>query len=125
MRIQDKFKDNKDVVLLSFTVDPEHDTPSILKQYAIAQKAIPNKWFFITGEKNSIYDLARNSYFATTLQGDGGDSDFVHSEKLILVDKKKQIRGFYDGTDPYETKKLMEDLDMLILEDKAAAEKKN
>jgi len=125
MRIQDKFKDNKDVVLLSFTVDPEHDTPSILKQYAIAQKAIPNKWFFITGEKNSIYDLARNSYFATTLQGDGGDSDFVHSEKLVLVDKKKQIRGFYDGTDPYETKKLMEDLDILILEDKAAAEKKN
>ena len=49
----------------------------------------------------------------------------MHSEKLVLVDKKKQIRGFYDGTDPYETKKLMEDLDVLILEDKAAAEKKN
>ncbi len=125
MRIQDKFRDNNDVVLLSFTVDPEHDTPSILKQYSVKQKAIDNKWYFITGEKKVIYDLARNSYFATTLEGDGGPNDFVHSEKLVLVDKKKQIRGFYDGTDPYETKKLLEDLDILILEDKAASEKKN
>lgn len=115
-RIQHQFKNDPDVVLLSHTVDPENDTPEVLKQYAVKMRAIPGKWYFLTGEKKDIYDLARHSYFITAMEGDGTVDDFIHSEQFVLVDKQRRIRGFYDGTDAFDIKRLMDEIKVLKVE---------
>ncbi|GAB3539191.1 hypothetical protein GCM10027577_01150 [Spirosoma fluminis] len=112
-RVQDIFRNNPAIVLLSYSVDPEHDQPAQLKAYAQKYEAIPNKWFFLTGPKADIYDLAMHGYYLPAV--DAGvkegkpDETFIHSEKLVLVDKEGIVRGFYDGTDK-------EDVDRLVLE---------
>jgi protein SCO1/2 len=117
MQIQHDFADDKHIRLVSFTVDPEHDVPSIMKNYAKQHNAIDSKWLFLTGDKTSINDLARNSFFVSATVGNAGQGDFIVSEKLILIDSKKRIRGYYDGTDFTETDKLKEDIKMLVLEE--------
>ena len=100
-RVQQEFKDNDDVILLSHTVDPDFDTPEVLKEYGEANRYIPGKWQFLTGTEREIYDLASKGYMITALPGDSTDEDlFVHSEKVILVDKQGRIRGYYNGVDP-------------------------
>lgn len=112
-RVQDIFRNNPDIVFLSHTVDPEHDRPAQLKAYATKYEAIAGKWYFLTGSKTDIYDLAMHGYYLPTV--DAGvkegkpDETFIHSEKLVLVDKQGIVRGFYDGTDK-------EDVDRLVLE---------
>lgn len=112
-RAQDIFRDRSEIVFLSYSVDPEHDKPAQLKQYAKRYNAIPGKWYFLTGDKAQIYRLAQRGYFLPVV--DHGvsygkpDETFIHSEKLVLVDKAGHIRGFYDGTDK-------KDVDRLILE---------
>ena len=112
-RVQDIFRDNPNVVFLSHSVDPEHDRPAQLKAYAQKYEAIPGKWYFLTGDKSDIYNLAMHGYYLPTV--DAGvkegkpDETFIHSEKLVLVDKQGIVRGFYDGTDK-------EDVDRLVLE---------
>ena len=107
-RVQEAYKDDPEISLVSFTVNPEKDTVEALAAYAVEYGAVPGKWFFLTGDKKQIYDLARNSFFITAMKGDGGPDDFVHSEKIVLIDKEKRIRGFYDGTD-YESVNLLID----------------
>ena len=125
MRVQHAFEKDTDVVIVSYTVDPEHDTPSVLKEYALNHKAINNKWFFLTGDKKTIYDLARNSYYLVAGEGDGGQEDFIHSEMFTLIDKQGRIRGgkdkkgvllTYDGTNILDVNRLIEDVNMLKLE---------
>ena len=125
MRVQHAFEKDTDVVIVSYTVDPEHDTPSVLKEYALNHKAIANKWFFLTGDKKTIYDLARNSYYLVAGEGDGGQEDFIHSEMFTLIDKQGRIRGgkdkkgvllTYDGTNILDVNRLIEDVNMLKLE---------
>jgi protein SCO1 len=120
MRVQYQFKEDNDVVILSHTVDPDFDTPSVLKAYAKTNTATPGKWYFLTGDKKTIYDLARSSYFISVSKGDGGVDDFIHSEQLVLVDKNKHIRGYYDGTDKYDVDKLIGDIKLLKFEEKAS-----
>jgi protein SCO1 len=107
-RVQDAYKDDPEIMLLSFTVNPEKDSAEALASYAKEYNAIPGKWKFLTGDKKQIYELARKSFFLTAVEGDGGPDDFIHSEKLVLVDKDKRIRGYYDGTD-YESVNLLID----------------
>lgn len=114
MRVQHAFKDNPNVIIISHTVDPEHDTPHVLKAYANKHNAITGKWYFLTGQKDSIYSLARHSYFVTAMEGDGVVDDFVHSEQVVLVDREKHIRGFYDGTELVDVNKLIEDVNVLL-----------
>lgn len=116
MRVQHKFSKDSDVVLLSFTVDPQNDTPARLKAYAEKHNAIKGKWYFLTGDKNEIYKLANESYFLVAAEGQGGGDAFLHSENLLLVDKQGRIRGIYDGTDHFEVKRLIEDIDALKFE---------
>jgi len=116
MRVQNAFKDEADVVIISHTVDPENDTPPVLAKYAEKHKAIVGKWFFVTGDKKQLYDLARNSYYITAMPGDGTGDDFIHSEKMVLIDKDKRIRGFYDGTDYFEITRLIEEVKVLQYE---------
>lgn len=112
-RVQDIFRNRDDLVFLSHSVDPEHDRPEQLKAYAERYEAIPGKWYFLTGSKADIYELAMHGYYLPAV--DAGvkegkpDETFIHSEKLVLVDKDGIVRGFYDGTDK-------EDVDRLVLE---------
>ncbi len=113
MRVQEAYADAEDFMIVSHSVTPKIDSPSVLKEYAARYEAIPEKWIFLTGDKKVIYDLARKSYFAATTEGDGGIDDFIHTENFVLVDKEKRIRGFYDGTDPASVDQLIEDIEIL------------
>ncbi|ASV29978.1 SCO family protein [Maribacter cobaltidurans] len=109
--IQDKVGD--DVMLLSHSVTPQIDSVAQLKKYALEKGVDDSKWNLVTGDKKQIYELARKSYLAVKTDGDGGPYDMIHTENFILVDKKKRIRGFYDGTSEEEVQKLLEDLKIL------------
>lgn len=113
-KIQEAFLNNDDVMILSLSVTPDIDSIPVLREYAIKKGVIDSKWNVTTGEKKHIYQLARKSYFAVVEQGDGGLQDFIHTPNFILVDKKKQIRGIYDGTDNDEIDKLIKDIRLLI-----------
>ncbi|WP_339654890.1 SCO family protein [uncultured Maribacter sp.] len=114
VKIQNEFSNNNDVMLLSLSVTPELDSISVLRKYANDKKAIDEKWNITTGDKRHIYELARKSYFAVVEQGDGGMQDFIHTPNFILVDKKRQIRGVYNGTDDEEINRLKDDLRILM-----------
>lgn len=113
LEIQEKIKDDPEVLLLSHTVIPAVDTVAQLKKYAREKGVLDHKWNLVTGDKKQIYDLARKSYLAAKSEGDGGPYDMIHTENFVLVDKKKRIRGFYDGTDPDAIEDLMHDLKVL------------
>ncbi len=112
-RVQEAFKKDTSIMLVSHSVNPDQDTVEALAVYADEYGAIPGKWFFLTGDKKQIYDLARHSYFVTAMPGDGGPDDFIHSEKLILVDPDKRIRGYYDGTDYEDVNLLIDEIKVL------------
>ncbi|PWH85652.1 SCO family protein [Brumimicrobium oceani] len=117
-RIQQKFKGNENLKILSFTVDPEVDDVSVMKAYAEKHNAEDGQWHFLTGKKEDLYSLARNSFFvlkpaeARNL-GDAG-SDFIHTNNFVLVDEELRIRGYYDGTSSEEVDILMEDIALLL-----------
>jgi len=112
-KLQIEFLNDKDVKLLSLSVTPEMDSVPVLYDYASKNGAVDAKWNITTGKKKHIYELARKSYFAVVDQGDGGLQDFIHTPNFVLVDKKKQIRGIYDGTKDDEIKRLIKDIRIL------------
>lgn len=112
-KIQDKFLENDNLMLLSISVTPNIDNVETLKKYAKSKGVINSKWNIATGNKKHIYELARKSYFAVLKKGDGGLQDFIHTPNFILIDKKKQIRGIYDGTDDTEIKRIIKDIKTL------------
>jgi protein SCO1/2 len=112
--IQEEFLNNDDIMLLSLSVTPKMDSIPVLREYADKKGVIDSKWNITTGDKKHIYDLARKSYFAVVEQGDGGLQDFIHTPNFILVDKKKRIRGIYDGTNDEEILRLINDIKILI-----------
>jgi protein SCO1/2 len=105
-----------DLQLVSITVDPERDNASRLNAYA-KNMDIKGNWQLLTGEKKQIYKLARNSFKVVATDGDGGPDDFIHSELLVLIDKEKRIRGYYNGTLPDEVETLLKDMERLRRED--------
>ena len=111
--LQDFYKDDSLVMFLSHSVTPIIDSISVLRAYADQKGVIDEKWNLVTGDKKHIYNLARKSYFAVLDEGDGGAQDFIHTEQFILVDQKSQIRGFYDGTDKTEIKRIINDINIL------------
>jgi protein SCO1/2 len=117
-KLQEVFKNDEDIKFLSLSVTPEMDSIPVLKEYAVNKGVIDAKWNITTGDKKHIYELARKSYFAVLDEGDGGLQDFIHTENFILVDKKSQIRGFYDGTDSKDIERLIQDIKILQNESK-------
>lgn len=113
VQIQEKLKDDPSVKLLSHTVIPATDTVAQLKRYALEKGVNDSKWNLVTGPKKEIYDLARKSYLAVKTQGDGGKYDMIHTENFMLIDSKKRIRGYYDGTNPEAIEELLEDIAIL------------
>ncbi len=114
--LQDAFIEDADVQFLSMSVTPKMDSVPTLKKYADKKGAIAKKWHITTGDKKHIYALARKSYMAVLDEGDGGEQDFIHTEQFVLIDKKKQIRGFYDGTNSEDIKQIIKDINLLKLE---------
>lgn len=108
------------VKFLSISVIPQQDSVPILKAYADRLDINYDQWRLLTGEKKDIYDMARRSYFALkpteTGKGDGGVSDFIHTNNFVLVDKNKRIRGYYDGTNSLDVDRLLYEVRILLTE---------
>ncbi len=116
IKVYEAYKSNPNILFISHTIDPENDSIPRLKSYAENIGADSKKWFFVTGEKDKIYSLAEESYFATAYSDSTAPGGYVHSGGLLLVDKNKHIRGVYDGTDPKETDRLKTDIKTLLNE---------
>lgn len=116
IEIQKALKEDQEVLLLSHTVTPEIDTVAQLKRYAEKKGVDDRKWNLVTGDKRAIYELARKSYLAAK-DAPYNKYDLVHTENFVLVDKKRRIRGFYDGTDPKAIEELLEDIEILKKEE--------
>lgn len=112
-RVNEEFKNDSAIWLSSFSVDPERDSATQLKTYAARFGIVTAKWDLLTGDKREIYKLARNSFMIVATDGDGGPNDFIHSERLVLIDPQKRIRGYYDGTSDTEVKQLVNDIKKL------------
>jgi protein SCO1/2 len=113
-KIQETYKGDNDVMLLSHTVMPWRDSVPILKAYAQRHKVDDTKWHLVTGNKDVLYDMARTGYFADEdFVKTQDESDFIHTENFILVDKKGYIRGVYNGTLPVDVERLYRHIDIL------------
>ena len=116
LKVQDTFKSNPNIKILSHTVMPWLDSVGRLREYADFNGINAESWSLLTGDKKEIYELARNSYFAD--EGFGKtvteNDDFLHTENLVLIDQNRHIRGVYNGTLSLETKQLIEDIKYLL-----------
>lgn len=112
-KIQEEILDDDDIMLLSHSVTPKIDSVAQLKKYAKEKGVIDRKWNLVTGDKKHIYELARKSYLAVKTDGNGDEYDMIHTENFVLIDKKRRIRGTYDGTNPEEIERLLEDIETL------------
>jgi protein SCO1/2 len=112
-QIQKEIISDDEVMLLSHSVTPAIDSVPQLKKYAQEKGVIDRKWNLVTGDKKQIYELARKSYLAVKTDGNGDEYDMIHTENFMLIDKKRQIRGFYDGTNPEDIERLLKDIKIL------------
>ena len=112
--IQDLYKDDDEIMLLSHSVMPWVDTVEKIREYATEKKAIDNKWHLVTGDRDKIYNIARTSYFADEdFKKTKDKSEFIHTENFVLVDKKGRIRGVYNGTLSLDVQRLKRHLAIL------------
>ncbi len=114
-KVQYAFKDNEKFHILSFTVDPETDSVPVLAAYAEKMRANNSRWWFLTGDKEKIYSLARTGFLVPAAQRTE-ENDFFHSQDIILIDKQKHIRGVFDGTEPNEIDSLIDHAKLLLEE---------
>src|SRR5437588_10065635 len=105
-----------DVHLVSFSVDPEKDTPEVLRGYADKLQAEPGRWDFLTGAKPAIYKLSHDGFKLAVSDGSDAQGIPVHSTRIVLVDRHGQIRGYYDATEPEAITKLLADTNPLLRE---------
>lgn len=114
VKVYRAYRGDKQVLILSHTVDPETDTVAQMKRYAEKLEADPSQWIFLTGDKKTLYEMAVKSYLITAVEDKDYNKkvtpDFIHSQYFVLVDKYDNIRGAYDGTNIKEVNKLIEDI---------------
>ncbi len=108
-KIQETYRDDDAVLLLSHTVMPETDTVPVLQNYATVNNVISGKWHLVTGSREAVYALAREAYFAD-LEADLAEDNILHSENFFLIDQHRRIRGVYNGTLPLDVERLIEDI---------------
>lgn len=112
--VQEAFKDDPNILMLSHSVMPDKDQPVVLKKYADNYGVLDHKWFLLTGNKEAIYTQARKSYFADEDLGMRKDtSDFLHTENMLLIDPNRRIRGIYKGTLPGDMNDIIADIRLL------------
>lgn len=107
-----------DIQLISISVLPERDSFPVLRAYADRIGANPDHWWFLTGDKKAIYNFARNELGLIAGQGDGGADDMLHTNKLVLLDKDRYIRGYYNGMNDTDVRKCADDVVLITLEKK-------
>jgi protein SCO1 len=117
LRVYDSIQHDNDVLLLSHSIDPEYDTVALLHDFAERLGVTSSKWHFVTGKKEDIYKIAQTSYFATALEDKTEPDGFIHTGAFLLIDKKKRIRGKYDGTKEEDVNRLLTDIARLKKED--------
>lgn len=113
LRVYDSIKNDPNVLLLSHTIDPEYDTVGLLHDYAQRLGVESDKWHFVTGKKEDIYQIAQLDYFATAMEDSAEPDGFIHSGAFLLVDKEKRLRGKYDGTKEEDVNRLLADIERL------------
>lgn len=116
LKVYQAYQTAPDVRILSHTIDPDHDTPAVLKQYAQDLGVSGTMWQFVTGDREKIYDIGENHYLVTVGRDARAPGGYIHSGHFILVDKEKHIRGMYDGTTDEGTQKLIQDIKTLQAE---------
>ncbi len=112
-KIQDEFLNDHDILILSHTVYPEHDSVSVLYAFGKQHNINSEKWHLLTGSKQDLYTISRKGYFAISYQPDLSDDGFIHTENVVLVDKQRRLRGIYNGTNVHEMNRLIEDIYLL------------
>lgn len=110
LRVYEAMENDPDVLILSHTIDPEYDTVALLHDFADRLGVKSNKWHFVTGVKDSIYNIAQRSYFATAMEDKAEPDGFIHSGAFLLIDKEQRIRGKYDGTKEEDVNRLLGDI---------------
>lgn len=113
LRVYDAYKDDPEVALLSHSIDPEHDTVAVLRDFARKLGVESDKWHFVTGLKEDILKHGQTSYMVTAMEDASEPGGFIHSGAFILVDKDRRIRGIYDGTKEDQVDRLIEDIQIL------------
>ena len=112
--LQEMYKEDENILLLSHSVMPWVDSVTKIKEYALEQKVIDTKWHLVTGDRESIYTIARSSYFADEdFKKTKDESEFIHTENFVLVDKKGRIRGVYNGTLALDVQRLKRHIEIL------------
>jgi protein SCO1/2 len=113
IKVFNDIKGKPDVMILSHSIDPEHDTPQVLKKYAQDLGIEGKQWQFLTGEKEKIYEIGQQNYLVTAKEDKSAEGGYIHSGAFILVDKERRVRGMYDGTTEEGTQKLIADIKIL------------
>lgn len=113
LRIQDRFADNDQLLLLSHSIDTKRDSVPVLKKYANKLNIHQNKWHLVTGPKKEIYDIAED-YFSIAKEDENAPGGYDHSGYIILIDKDRHIRAYCDGTDPKQVDKFMVNIEKLL-----------
>lgn len=116
LRVYDEFKGDPDLMILSHSIDPEHDTVAVLRKFATDLGVTTDQWRFVTGEKEKIFEIGQKSYIVTAAEDSSEPGGYIHSGAFILVDKERRIRGIYDGTKPDQVDRLMKDIRKLKAE---------
>lgn len=116
LRVYEKVKGDETFMLISHTIDPEHDTVALLKDYSGRLGSDGKQWQFLTGNRDEIYEMAEKGYYATAMPDSTEPGGYVHSGGFILVDKQSRVRGIYNGTDEKEVDQLLLDLYVLKAE---------
>ena len=115
LRVNEKFKDQPDFLILSHTLDPTHDTPELLKDFASKLGVEDDKtWHFLTGDQEKIFEIGQTSYMTTAMADQAEPGGYLHSGAFILVDQNGHIRGVYDGTKEDQVNRLMNDIPKLL-----------
>jgi len=116
LTIYEEFKNVPDFKIISHTIDPKHDSVTVLKAYADKLGIKGNSWWLLQGKKEETYQLGEKNYLVAVKQDDGTPGGFVHQGWFVLVDKQQRIRGYYDGTVAKEVEKLVADIKTLRAE---------
>ena len=116
LRVYEEIENNDLVAILSHTIDPTHDNVAVLKDFAEKLGVSSNKWKFVTGDSDYIYDLGETSYMVMADEDPDAAGGFIHSGAFLLVDKERRIRGVYDGTIEAQVNILIKDIDKLLKE---------
>ena len=116
LRVYEKYKDDQRVVLLSHSIDPEHDTVEVLRDYGARLDIDADRWHLVTGDKEEIYNTAKR-YGLAAMEDKNAPGGFLHSGSFTLVDRQGRIRGYYRGTEEEAVDRLIDDIAWLLNED--------